>query len=397
MSFGIDAPKIWPVMPDWTNGVTETLSWSTEVLKATGTGVSQHRGLRVGPARSLAIESLAYGQSRRIADALLASWAGEWLLPVWPDVQWLSSRLTSGAAGIECATVGLDFVAGGQAVLFDEVNTWELVTIDAVGSEGLTFVAPTIAAHSVGSRIYPVRTARARDAAQETLHSEDIGLRSITFDMAEPCDWPELASPTQYLGHLVLDRRPDESDSPTYSYSRLSQSVDYGTSKPLIYDLPGFAFRSQQSNWTLIGREPHSWFRSLIYTLQGQRVPIWVPSFAADLQPVSAINGATMQVEWAGYTQFGLGRGNRRDLRIELFDGSVFYRRITGAAEATNTETLTLDSALDGSPIDPSIVRQVSFLALSTQASDDVEIDHATDADGVATVTTGWMGVVPDV
>lgn len=397
MSFGLGAPKIWPVMPEWSNGVTETLSWSTEVLKASGTGVSQHRGLRVGPARTLAIEALAAGRSRRVAEALLAGWSGEWMLPIWPDVQWLTSLLPVGANGIACATDGFDFAVGGQALLFDDVNTWELVTVDALSSEGLTFAAGTLAPHGAGSRLYPLRRARVQDGAEETLSSEDVGLRTITFDIVEPCDFPALAAPAQYLGHVVLDVRPDESDNFTASFSRMTQGVDYGMSTPLVYDLPNFAFRAQQCQWTLMGRDQHTWLRSLLYTLQGQRVPIWVPSFTADLNITAAIVGTALTVEWAAYTQFGLNQPNRRDVRIELFDGRMFYRRIMASTETTLTETLTLDSALDASPIDPASVRQISFMCLSTLTSDDIEIDHVTDADGVATVTTGWMGVVPDV
>src|SRR5690606_30459583 len=125
----------------------------------------------------------------------------------------------------------------------------------------------------------------------------------------------------------------DEADSPTSSYARLAQTVDYGTSIPVVHDLAGVALRGQQSHWKLYGRDQHTWFRSLLYTLDGRRVPIWVPSFASDLRPVAAIAGSSqaLSVEWAGYTQFGLGKPNRRDVRIELDDGTVFYRRITAA------------------------------------------------------------------
>lgn len=397
MGFNAATAKIWPVVPDWTNNVSETLSWSTEVLKATATGVSQHRGLRVDPARSFAFEALANGKARRVAEMLLAGWSGVWMLPIWPDVQWLSQPLPAGATGIACSTAGYDFVEGGSALLYDDVNSWEIVAVDGIEDGALVFAGATAAPRGPGSRIYPLRRARVRDGAEETQRNDDTGRRSITFDIAEPCDFAELASPTTYLGHLVLDVRPDESTDPTASFSRMTQTVDYGTSVPVVHDLPGFAFRAQKSTWKIWGREMHTWFRSLLYTLQGQRVPIWVPSFMSDLKPVSPIVGTAMPVEWAGYTQFGLGNPNRRDIRIELVDGTVFYRRITNASETSLDESITLDSAIDGSSVDPSFVRQISFAALSTLASDDVEIDHLTDAEGVANATTGWQGVVPDV
>lgn len=395
MGFSDATAKIWPVTPDWTNNITEKLGWSTEVLKASATGVSQHRGLKVLPDRSLTFEALAQGKARRLADMLLASWSGEWALPIWPDVQWLGTSLAAGADGIDCATAGYDFVQGGNALLFDDATAWEIVQIQSVVDGSLAFSAPTTVAHGPGSRLYPLRRARAQDGAQETLRNDDVSRRSITFDIVEACDFQQLADPVTYLGHLVLDARPDETTDPTASYNRMSQMVDYGTSIPLVYDLPNFAFRAHQTSWKLWGRELHTWFRSLLYTLQGMRVPIWVPSHMQDFKPTAPIAGNQLHVEWAGYTQWA--QNQRKDLRIELNDGTVFYRRITAAAEASLSETLTLDSALGVGTIDPSAVRLVSFLSLSTLASDEVEIDHVTDAEGVATATTGWSGIVPDV
>ena len=87
-------------------------------------------------------------------------------------------------------------------------------------------------------------------------------------------------------------------------------------------------------------------------------LPIWLPSFAADLQPTAAVAGSskTLVVEWAGYAQFGLNKPNRKDVRIELTDGTVLYRRITAASQLDNAETLTLDTALASTSIAP-IVR----------------------------------------
>jgi hypothetical protein len=128
-------------------------------------------------------------------------------------------------------------------------------------------------------------------------------------------------------------------------------------------------------------------------------VPIWVPSFSADLKPAAAIaaGSTTLPIEWAAYTLFGFGKPNRKDLRIELTDGTVLYRRVTGAAEVGSTENLTLSSSLDAGSIAPERILAISFMALCTLGSDETEINHQTDADGLATATTGWQAVVPDV
>lgn len=399
MGFSSALDVVWTIPPDWSHGVQESLAWSTDVMQASATAVTQHRSLRAAPRRAFTFEVAARRQARRAADMLLAGHSGVWQLPIWPDVQWLGDKLNAGVASIPCATEGYDFTVGGKALLHAGVDAWEVVTIDTIAPDHLQLTSATSDSYQAGSRLYPLRASRVRDDAQERLLNDDNSRRRLTFDLAEPCGWPALAGATMYQGHLVLDVRPSEPNDPTSSYGRLQQTVDYGTSLPVVHDLPRVALRAQQSYWQLAGRAAHTWFRSLLYTLDGRRVPIWVPSFASDLRPVAAIAGSsqTLSVEWAGYTQFGLGKPNRRDVRIELDDGTVFYRRITAATIAGANETLTLDASLSASAIAPERLRQISFMALSTLASDDIELDHATDADGLATATTGWQAVVPDV
>lgn len=399
MGFASVAAKIWPVTPNWSSPVEERLAFATDVMQASATGVTHHRGLRDTPGRSFAFQVLAHSQERRVADMLLAGHGGSWQLPIWPDVQWLSAPLAASVEEVPCATAGFDFVVGGQALLYTSVNTFELVDVEAIASDHIALSAPTTGAYGRGSRLYPVRRARARDGAEEVLLNHEASRRTLAFDIDEPCEWPLLVDPVQYLGHLVLEARPDESSNPTATNVRLVQAVDYGTSPPYQYDLPDMAFRGQQSHWKLWGRAEHTWFRSLLYTLDGRRVPIWVPSWASDLKPAAAIAGgsASLSVEWAGYTLFGADRHNRKDVRIELVDGPVFHRRITDAVEAGTTETLTLDASLDAGSIAPERIRDISFMALCTLASDSTEITHHTDADGEATSTTGWQAVVPDV
>jgi hypothetical protein len=399
MAFASAAAKIWPVPPDWTNGVVESLAWATDVSQSSATAATHRRSWRLGPRRRLTFDVTGEEQEHRAIDMLLAGHRGSWLLPIWPDVQWLDAPLAANVEEVPCRTAGFDFVAGGQALLYTAVNTWEVVGIDSVEADHIALSAPTLGVYAVGSRLYPLRRAIAQDGADATLRNAAVSRRRLSFDIIEACDWPALVGGSEYLGHRVLDVWPAETEDLTYSFAGLRSTVDYGAAPPATSDLPGIALRAQRDGWALEGREEHTWFRSLLYTLRGRQRPLWVPSWSADLKPVASIAGSStsLSIEWAGYTLFGLGKPNRRDVRIELNDGTVYYRRITNAVEAGETETLTLSASLSSSSIAPGQVRQVSFLALCTLASDSTEISHETDADGLATATTGWQAVVPDV
>jgi hypothetical protein len=398
VGFAASQPRIWPVAPDWSGGVGESLAWATDVAYDSATGVSSHVSYRTGPRRSFSFDLLAGTQERRVADMLLAGPSGAWLLPVWPDVQWLTASAFTGTAELPCATAGFDFVAGGKALLYAGVNAWEVVDVVSIEADRLVLADVPATAWAPGLRLYPLRAARLQDGGEERHYNDEVSRRSLAFDIDEPSSWPVLAGLTTYQGHPVLEDRPDESEDPTSAYNRLLQRVDYDGARPFAYDLPDVALRVQRTHWTLVGRERHTWFRSLLYTLCGRRVPMWLPSWNADLQVAAAVAGGStsVSIEWAGYTLFGLGRHNRRDLRIVLADGTALHRRIVGAVEAGATETLTLDAALDAGAVDPSQIRSVSMMTLATLASDTAEIDHKTDQDGVATCTLGWQAVVPD-
>lgn len=399
MGFTSGGAKIWPIAPDWANGIQETLRWSTDVLQASATAVTHHRGLRIGPQRGFTFEVLSQAKNFRAAQMLLAGHGGPWMLPIWPDQQRLGATLASGASSIPCLTAGFDFVAGGKALLHAGINAWEVVEVDTVAADHVGLTGATAAAYGPGSRLLPLRRALIEDGAETRLRNAHTSRCSLAFSIDENCDWPALDGLTEYLTHPVLEVRPDESEDPSYTLNRLVQTVDYGTARPFRHDLPGISLRAQKNEWKLIGRDKHTWFRSLLYTLEGRRVPMWVPSFAQDIKPVAAIAGgsASMSIEWAGYTLFGKGKPNRRDLCVELVDGTRLYRRITDAVEAGDAETLTLSASLDAGSIAPERIRQASIMSLCTLASDEIEFDHGNNQDGDARVTTGWQAVVPDV
>lgn len=399
MGFVEGGPRIVPLTPDWGQRVSETLAHGTDVMQASGTAVSWHVGYRLGPRRTLSFELLAHRLvERQLMDALLAGHRGAFELPLWPDVQWLAATVASGATSVPCATVGFELVEGSRALLYADVNRWELVTIDSVAADHIGLASATTAEFGPGSRLYPLRRARLRIGSEERMLNGQGSRRRLVAEIEEPYDWPALTAPTEYLGHPVLEDRPDESVDPTIAYQRLLQGVSYEGTVPFTYDLADQALRLQSTHWGLFGRARHTWFRSLLATLDGRRNPMWLPSFADDLTLAAPIAGgsASMSVQWAGYSQLGLGRHNRRDLCIELVDGTRLYRRIDDAEEAGQTETLTLSAPLDAASIAPGAIRQVSFMALSTLASDDIEIEHITDADGTARSTLGWKAVVPD-
>jgi len=400
MGYTADGPVLWPTKPEASQPVNETLAFLSDSMVASGTGAEQIRALRDVPRRTFSFSSLLGRGNQRIADAIRFDiGVRPFLLPIFPDQQWLTGAVAAGADSISCRTTGFDFVSGGQVALWRNPQTWELATIDSISADGLALTAPTASAWGPGDKLYPVRKARLADTPKASWHTDTTLALDVAAIIDEPCDWPAAwPSATTYRGAPVLEWRNEVSDDPTDEYDRLSGSVDTDVGPIYYYDLPGMAFRAQSQNFKLYRRDKHTVFRSMLYALQGRVSMLWVPTWLQDVQLAQAIGSADVQIRvpWMGYSQFGYLQQNRRDIAIELYDGTRFYRRITGSAESGDQEVLQLDAAL-GVGIDPSAVRAVGWLSMCGSASDAFQIQHINDADGVGYASINWRAVKSNV
>jgi hypothetical protein len=164
-----------------------------------------------------------------------------------------------------------------------------------------------------------------------------------------------------------------------------------------VIDTALLGFPLTGHNWFLKGRTAHENFRQLLYLLKGQQGEIWVPSYESDLTLVAdaASPDTNLHVATSGFTQFG-GTLNRKDIRVELKSGTVYYKRVTGAAVISPTvELLAIDSSF-GVAVPAASIRRISFMVLSHLAADEITIEHLTRMDGVATSSTPFRGVNHD-
>lgn len=400
MGWQIGQPWVWPCTPDWSQPVQESLAWLTDVMQSKATGKQQARQLRTAPRRGFSFQALLQADERRIVDAFRREvGVSAFQLPIYPDVTWLVASLAAGAMTIPCDTAGRDFVAGGRALLWRDAMTWELVTIDSIAADSIALTAATANAWRPGDRLYPVRRARLTQPPQETQHSDDISTLAVQALIDEPCDWQAAwPSAATYRDLPVLDWRGAENQDPTDQYNRLSGTVDEDTGPVYYYDLPGMSFRAQSQQFQLDGRADHTTFRSLAYRLAGRVGECWVPDWQASVRLASAAGASSKQlsVAWQGYTQFDYVQTNRRDLRIELYDGTVLYRRVTASAESGDNEILQIDSAL-GRAVALGNVRQINWMSVCASSSDTIQIQHTTDADGAGDSTINWEALANDV
>ena len=402
-SIRIDGLRLnaWSLPPDWTEPLIETLAWLTDVQTALA-GTVTRTPLRDAPRRSWEFTVLADRRERRWVEHALFDWSGRvWALPVFVDATRLGTFVPPGAMQIAVDTLGLDFVVGGLAMLWRDVATYELVEISDITSERLHILlrAPTRRAWPIGTRLIPCRTARLTDAPELRRHTDRLMQTQLRFEATEPCDWPTSLPATRYRGFPVLEHRRDETRDPSASFARRFDLLDGEVGRSHVDDLSGLAWTMQSHAWRLFGRAERAAHRSLLYGLQGHAEALWLPTWTDDLEVVETIgeSAVTLTVAACGISRSLRQQAGRRHIRIELTDGTVFYRAVETSSEIAlangNTgERLRLDAAL-GRMVTPERVRLACWMALVTLAGDTVELQHHADSEGLLDCAVSFAGI----
>lgn len=388
----------WGWSPDWGSGIRESLEWLTDVLPAYR-GQEQRRGLRLGPRQQLEFRVIAEGPDRAWLESVL--WrhgAGRFAVPMWPDALALESPLASGATVIPVDPADRQFAVGDLVALLGEMpRQIELGEVDSIAGGVVTLAAATAQAWPAGTQVLPARVGRlGLPAALPRFTGQAASVR-LQFEMEGPASWAADAGAVSYRGLPVLEDEIDWSEDPVIQLDRRITTLDAGTGPVSPEDPVGAPLPLFRARRSLLSRAEISAWRARLFALDGRRGAIWVPSWSEDLLPAATIAaGATaLDVHWCGVADALAGDPMRRDLRIELVDGTVLYRRVTGATVVSSSvERLTLDSAL-GVEVAPEGFALVSWLTLARQETDLAEF--AWWSGDVAQTTCSYRGFRHDV
>lgn len=379
---------LWAWTPDWSNGITERLSWKTDVLQSL-TGAEQRRALRLSPRVTWDFDALACGDDRaRMQNTLFAGVGRHWGVPIWHDVELLTAPVAAGATTLPTAG-GRDYQPGSLLVLIggDSAHI-EAVEVSAVTGATVSLATALQNTWAPGTRMYPARVAQMLDTPKITRETDSVLSVQVQLQSAQPMDYPAAPPTTLYRGLPVLETAPVEGGL-SGGWQRVATTQDNDCGIPALIDTAGVGFASRQHAWMCAGRTAHNALRGLLYALAGRVGAVWWPSFSADFRPVAPIGAAdsTIRVANVGYARLSPAASMRRDIRIELADGSALHRRIVAATQIdAGTEQLAIDAPL-GMDVPVSAVRRISYLTLARLDADDIELHHDTDADGVTECT----------
>lgn len=355
---------------------TEELAWLTDVLKAP-TGGTQHRRLRQSPRTTLGFSALESGMNRRWMDVLLrANSAGRWWVPVSIDARVLGAAAAANDDTLAVEVAGARFIVGGHVLVIGaDPRRYEVREIAAVGADSLALAEGLAFAWPAGTQLLPVRAGRLSDMPQVgRFTADDSALVSLQFRLEEPLDSDASLPGAAYRGYTVFDTfAPVWTSDPVWVPERLTDVQDDDIATPFIADTAGIALGKTTMQYAIDGAAAIAAFRGALFALAGRWTPVWVPSWVHDLRLAAAVGAGQAYIDVEGpllSTTAGAIQANHCDIRIELFNGTVLYRRITAvAAQGNAVDRLTLDTALPAA-FTVAQVRMISFLTLSVQDSD---------------------------
>ena len=386
---------IWTFAHNWQTGLRERLGWLTNVISSQ-TGVEQRRALRVGARRHFEVSGLLEGRDRRLFDMAVFDWGSRlWSLPMYHDVQWIGP-LQAEDLEIPCETENRELVVDGLVLLQGEnAKHHEVVTVREIHPDRIVARQPLEYDWPAGTKLYPMKTAQLVEPPEVPRRNDNQVAFNAEFYLVEPYQDDRTINLPTYRGWPVLERQPQESGDLTSSFHRLRQFLDNQVGKPLSIDTAERAFPVMQQLWWMYGLQERSDFRGLLNLLNGRQKALWVPTWSSDVIIVSSVNIGldTVDIEHMNYSRHGLLQAGRRDIRVALRDGQVFYARVVGAAEVDDeTERLQFESGLPAA-FDPEDVYLVSWMVLSRCEQDEFEISHMADVEGAASSSLMFRGV----
>lgn len=379
--------QAFAIMPNWVNGVTETLEWKTNVHQSQ-TGAEQRVSMRLTPRRVFEFQALIYQQQRRqIENLLFNHFSNPFALPIYNDVSLLDKAIKAGDNILHLSTVGRDYYVNGKVMVMSDSDIVVTNIVDMTEST-IKLSEPIPRDFLAGAKVFPVKTAKLTDPPKIIRRTDELSTVELRFRVTEnnPIN-TNITLPT-YKNFYVLEHEPEWSDNVQISYESMRREIDNQTGNVYYADTAQRTFITQSHQWLIHGREEQYKLRSLFYALRGRQKPFLVPSFSHDCELVSDVTSEILDIKQNGLNEIENGG---LFLRILLTKGRVLYREIV-TAQINDQGGLRLIINKKASFLRNEVIK-ISMMRLCRLNDDKVVWQHLTDSDGTARVNVTFREV----
>lgn len=434
--------SMWPLQPNWKDGMTESFEFSTQIITA-ASGKEQRLSRRTKPRRALSMRhTLTTADEAAQYQAILRK--RQWRPMLVPQWHMASRTLVAGKVGDTTLTLdkappatwgavkALYLVSGDDRQL---LNVLQISGSTVRLRDSLTFPVPR------GSDVMPVQYGLLNNdlsssRAISTTIEAQVGFtilpqtdsftvpavssyndlisfiaeqghrwakyirRAAALDPAVWPTWPPM--PSNYTTRMtferngdtrmVITRKPNWVSAVTVADAWQYDLIDYYNSAVT----PGYAEnagrRTFQAQWTAFTYDEVIDILAVFYALRGSQVACWVPSWSHDLTVAADMPAPNqLQVERnAVIDEEVLLDDPSVALMVETFDGRMYCAAATSITTSVGVSTIALDREFF-SALKKTDIMRISLMYRVRQASDSIELTW--HARGIAELQTAFITV----
>lgn len=385
---------LWSYAPDWSKGIKERYKWNTEVLESDN-GQEQRILWRGEPDRFIDYSIVVTDHQLRQMNSYLFAWQDKYYaIPYWPDYFVLPEDLPAGSTVITFDTTQGRLYAKGDVLAVylsaERVHTYTISDVDYnLGVGTVTLSSATGQLYYKNTAIIPIVPATiAKEVKARRLHG-NLTRVTTTFKVYAPgqhfLPWEYTLYQDADLYHSITHDRdlpvmtlePNRAQTHVDTYKRSMYTIDAGTTQPWFRDKSRRARVDMTYSWMLQDRARIT--RLLMWTVlsNGSLLPSWTPTWGPDLilaQDLPTGSTDLHTVDTLFRTTYAFQR-QKLNIRIEMIDGTVWYRRLTGIyVSEEGHEVFPMDEPILEQTLVVNQVRRISFMSLSRIANDVLDI-----------------------
>lgn len=434
--------SMWPLAPNWKDGMTEAFEFSTQIITA-DSGKEQRLARRLKPRRTLSMRhTLTTADEAAQYQAILRS--RQWrpmLVPQWhmaartaapgnvgdttltldkePPATWGTVKALYLVAGDDRQLLNVLRVDGATILLRDSLPfpvprgsdvmpvQYGMLNNDLSSSRAISTtleaqVGFTILPQTDSFVVPPISTYRDLIAfiAEQGHRWANYIRRAAVLNPAIWPTWPPM--PTNYTTRMtfelngdtrmVITRKPNWASAVTVADTWQYDLIDYYNSAVT----PGYAEdagrRTFQAQWTAFSYDEVIDILSFFYALRGAQVACWVPSWSHDMTAAAdMITANQLRVERNAVIDEGILLDDPSiAIMVETYSGSMHCAAVSSVSTSGEMSILTLDRDLF-SPLKKADIMRISLMYRVRQAGDTVELKWY--ARGIAELQTAFITV----
>lgn len=342
---------LFPFRPE--KNIQDITGFYTNV-KTSVTGAETRINLRKTSRRSVEYTAKLFDtQERNLFDNILTKYQSNlFSVPVWHELEQLTSAVSSGTNELFVNTATSNFFADTECFIQRQDKTFEVITIESVELNKLILKENIVNDYPPNSLVVPVLNGYMRNKASLNQYAGEQGVAGVTFDLISNKFIDTFTPTTTYNNVPVFEYPCIISGTRNFDINSFSETIDYEIGVFSLFNLRDFYTRTYQHGVVLKNKEEIWKFREFINWTRGRLNSFYTSTIDSSMELYDNVltGGTAFNVKKTDLSQTLDGSLTRKSIKIQTgsdiqFVDVVNYNYIEGQEfEIVNiTEPLTHD------------------------------------------------------